>query len=80
MGSRVSSWRNCLPGWWFAGYVLVFVMFIVVEGVLIARDLSPMVAVSVPVSASAAAIAALRWLCTIGTAIQPRSAASPQHS
>ncbi|MBF6333599.1 hypothetical protein [Nocardia transvalensis] len=80
MGSRVSSAKSCLPGWWFVSYVFVFAMFIIVAGVLISHDVAPMVALSIPVGASAAAIVALRWLCVIGTSIQPAPAAMPQRS
>ena len=62
MGSEVSSWKNCLPGWWFARYISVFVLFAVVAVVLISSTVPPAAAVLIPITWSAAAIAVVRWL------------------
>ncbi|MFG3525068.1 hypothetical protein ACGF5S_32755 [Nocardia nova] len=66
MGSFVSSRKNCLPEWWFASYVFVFVMFTAVVALLVAAGTESTAAAAVPVVLSGAAVSALRRLRVSG--------------
>lgn len=67
MRSRASSWRSCLPEWWFVRYVFVFLIFTSTSIVLIAGNVAPATAVWVPVTLSGASIGVLHALKRITT-------------
>lgn len=54
------SSQSCLPDWWLARYVLVFVMFAVVVALLVTVGVTASAALAVPVVLSGAAVGVLR--------------------
>lgn len=53
---------SCLPGWWFTGYIIVFVLFAATAVTLILCGVNALIAVGAPATLSIAAIAAMRAL------------------
>ncbi|MFD4438443.1 hypothetical protein ACFWPK_01540 [Nocardia sp. NPDC058519] len=55
---------SCLPSWWFARYVSVFLLFATATGTLVVYGVDPWIALAVPTTLNAAALGAMRWLAT----------------
>ncbi|MFC9898512.1 hypothetical protein ACFVMC_32880 [Nocardia sp. NPDC127579] len=70
--------RRSLPGWWFIGYVIVFVLFVATAVILVVVcGVNALVAIGAPATLSAAAVAVLRALGTEEPDPVPPPAAGP---